>query len=237
MLAMRITPRRRGPRGGRSTAGPAGCRRPAGTVAKPVAHLLTVPSERHTAFAAKSVIDEVVFVTGPALVTFLATTFAPQAGLLAALTVGTIGTLALAVQRRTEPPAHPRDPTTGRDPMPWGLLVPLTAVAIAMGSVFGALEVATVAFAGDAGHKGLSGLMLGRVLARRRESRRRDVDHAEPRRLHRDCQRAEQRHGRVLDHIASSAKAAGVDFRTAAEIQDRQHAGEPDLSRGGERNP
>ena len=35
--------------------------------------------ERHTAFAAESVVDEVVFVTGPALVTFLATSFAPQA--------------------------------------------------------------------------------------------------------------------------------------------------------------
>jgi len=125
------------------------------------AHLLPVASERHTAFAAESVFDEVVFVTGPAVVTFLATSFAPQAGLVAAVTVGTIGTLGLAVQRRTEPPAHPRDATTERDPMPWGLLVPLTAGAIALGSLFGALEVATVAFADDAGHKSFSGVMLG----------------------------------------------------------------------------
>jgi MFS family permease len=125
------------------------------------ANLLTAASERHTAFAAESVFDEVVFVTGPALVTFLATSFAPQAGLVAAVTVGTIGTLGLAVQRRTEPPAHPRDASTARDPMPWRLLVPLTAGAIALGSLFGALEVATVAFADDAGHKAFSGLMLG----------------------------------------------------------------------------
>jgi MFS family permease len=125
------------------------------------AHLLTVASERHTAFAAESVFDEVVFVTGPALVTFLATALVPQAGLVAAVTVGTLGTLALAVQRRTEPPAHPRDRTMRRDPMPWRLLVPLTAGAIALGSLFGALEVATVAFADDAGHKAVSGLMLG----------------------------------------------------------------------------
>jgi predicted MFS family arabinose efflux permease len=125
------------------------------------AHLLPVASERHTAFAAESVFDEVVFVTGPALVTLLATAVAPQAGLVAAVTVGTVGTLGLAVQRRTEPPAHPRDPTTQRDPMPWGLLVPLTAAAIALGSLFGGLEVATVAFADDHGHKAYSGLMLG----------------------------------------------------------------------------
>jgi predicted MFS family arabinose efflux permease len=125
------------------------------------AHLLPNASERHTAFAVESVADEVVFVTGPALVTFLATAFAPQSGLIAALVVGTVGAFALAIQRRTEPPAHPRDPSVSRDPMPWGLLAPLTVGAIALGSLFGALEVATVAFADDAGRKGFSGLMLG----------------------------------------------------------------------------
>jgi MFS family permease len=45
--------------------------------------------------------------------------------------------------------------------MPWGLLVPLTVGALALGSLFGALEVATVAFADDEGHKAVSGLMLG----------------------------------------------------------------------------
>jgi MFS family permease len=45
--------------------------------------------------------------------------------------------------------------------MPWGLLVPVAVGALALGSVFGALEVATVAFADDAGHRAVSGLMLG----------------------------------------------------------------------------
>ena len=125
------------------------------------AHLLPVVRERHTAFAVESVVDEVVFVTGPALVTFLATSFAPQAALVAALTVGTVGALALAVQRGTEPPANPRDEQTVREPMPWGLLVPITVAAVALGSLFGALEVATVAYADDAGRKAVSGLMLG----------------------------------------------------------------------------
>jgi len=125
------------------------------------AHLLERPSERHTAFAVEGIADEVVFVTGPALVTLLATSFAPQSGLVVALVVGTVGTVALAAQRRTEPPAHPRDRTVARVPMPWGLLVPLTVGALALGSLFGALEVATVAFADDEGHKAVSGLMLG----------------------------------------------------------------------------
>jgi len=125
------------------------------------AHLLRVDSERHTAFAVEGVADEVVFVSGPALVTFASTVYAPQAGLVVAVVAGTIGSVGLAVQRQTEPPAHPRDPTAFRDPMPWRLLVPIALAAIALGSLFGALEVASVAFADDAGHKALAGLMLG----------------------------------------------------------------------------
>jgi len=125
------------------------------------AHLLRVDRERHTAFAVESVADEVVFVSGPVLVTFLSTAWAPQAGLVVAVVVGTVGSLGLAMQRRTEPPAHPRDPAVARSPMPWGLLVPLTVGAVALGSLFGALEVASVAFADDAGRRAVSGLMLG----------------------------------------------------------------------------
>ncbi len=45
--------------------------------------------------------------------------------------------------------------------MPWGLLALLGVGFVALGSLFGALEVATVAFAEDAGHKAFSGVMLG----------------------------------------------------------------------------
>jgi MFS family permease len=125
------------------------------------ANLLEVDSERHTAFAVEGVADEVVFVTGPALVTFLSTVYAPESGLVVAVVAGTVGEVGLALQRRTEPPAHPRGPSTSRAPMPWVTLAPLTVGAIALGGLFGALEVATVAFADDAGRKSLSGLMLG----------------------------------------------------------------------------
>lgn len=125
------------------------------------AYLLRDDRERHTAFAVESVVDEVVFVAGPAVVTFLSTVYAPQTGLVVAVAVGTLGSVGLALQRRTEPPAHPPEPGVARSRMPWGLLVPLTIAAAALGSCFGALEVASVAFADDAGHKSLAGLMLG----------------------------------------------------------------------------
>jgi MFS family permease len=125
------------------------------------AHLLEDEAERHTAFAVEGVVDEVVFVTGPALVTFLSTLSSPQSGLLVALALGTGGAVVLALQRRTEPPAHPPDSDTVRAPMPWAVLVPLALGAVALGSLFGAQEVATVALASDAGHRAVSGLMLG----------------------------------------------------------------------------
>jgi MFS family permease len=125
------------------------------------AHLLRLDSDRHTAFAVEGVADEVVFVSGPALVTFLSTVYAPQSGLVVAVVVGTLGSLGLATQRSTAPPSHPPGPARDRPAVPWLLLVPIALGATALGSLFGALEVGSVAFADDAGRKSVAGLMLG----------------------------------------------------------------------------
>lgn len=124
------------------------------------AHLLEEERDRHTAFAVEGVADEVVFVAGPALVTVLATSVAPQAGLVVAIVAGTLGALGLAALRSTQPPVHPPDRSVGRAPMPWALLVPLGVGALALGSLFGALEVATVALAEEEGRPAVAGLML-----------------------------------------------------------------------------
>lgn len=124
------------------------------------AHLLEDPGDRQTAFSVEAVVDEAVFVAGPALVTFLSTLAAPQSGLLAALVFGTAGPVVLGLQVRTEPPANPRGQGRGAAPMPWRSLVPMTLGATSLGALFGAMEVATVAFAGDTGHKALSGVAL-----------------------------------------------------------------------------
>ncbi|WP_310963779.1 MFS transporter [Nocardioides terrisoli] len=124
------------------------------------AHLMDDEVDRHTAFALESVGDEVVYVAGPTLVTLLSTVYAPQTGLLVALVVGTAGPLALAVQRRTEPPTSRRDEQRTRGSIPWAVMTPLTLAAAALGALFGAMEVATVAFAADEGHRAVSGLLL-----------------------------------------------------------------------------
>lgn len=117
---------------------------------------------RQTAFAFEAVVDEVVFVIGPPLVTLLATLVAPPVGFLTGILLGVVGGLSLAGQRDTEPPLHPRESSaTGRRRSvltPALLVVSLTYLAV--GTVFGALDVVVIGFAEAEGAKALSGLAL-----------------------------------------------------------------------------
>jgi predicted MFS family arabinose efflux permease len=123
--------------------------------------VLEQPREVQTAFALESVLDEVVFIVGPILVAVLATTVSPVLGLAAAVVGGVSGSLAFAAQRGTEPPAHPHDRTVGvRPAMPWRTVAPLAVVCLALGILFGAAEVTTVAFADEQGHQGYAGGLL-----------------------------------------------------------------------------
>jgi predicted MFS family arabinose efflux permease len=124
-------------------------------------HVLDQPAEVQTAFALEAVLDEVVFIVGPILVAVLATNVSPVLGLATAIVAGVGGTLAFAAQRGTEPPAHPHDRSTDvRQPMPWRTVVPLAVVCLALGILFGAAEVTTVAFADEQGHQGYAGGLL-----------------------------------------------------------------------------
>lgn len=125
-------------------------------------HVVPDRSMLQTAFAFEAVVDEAVFILGPTLVTVLATAVHPLAGLVAAVGAAVAGATALVVQRRTEPPAHPRHPERASRPrMPWGTLAPLAVAAAALGALFGASEVATVAFAEELDAKALAGPLLG----------------------------------------------------------------------------
>ena len=124
-------------------------------------HVLDGGAGLPTAFALESVVDEMVYIVGPILVTLLATLVDPLLGIAAAAGAGTFGSLAFAAQRRTEPPAHPHDSSVGARPrMPWRTVLPVAVVCAALGILFGAAEVTTVAFADEHGHKGWSGGLL-----------------------------------------------------------------------------
>lgn len=119
------------------------------------------PAGLHTAFSFEAVADEAVFLLGPIIVTTLATAVHPVAGLGAALVFGLAGTYVFAGLRSTEPPVHPAPAEAGHHAgMPWAAIGPLTILTFALGVLFGAAEVTTVAFAEAEGHQGVAGFLL-----------------------------------------------------------------------------
>lgn len=114
-----------------------------------------------TAFAWESLIDEAVFIIGPPLATVIALQVFPAAALILATTLLIIGTLLLLTQTSTEPAPSGRTRVRGDKP---AILLPgvagITAIFALMGGIFGAFEVTTVAFAKEAGHSGIAGLLL-----------------------------------------------------------------------------
>lgn len=117
-----------------------------------------------TAFAWEAVADEIVFILGPTIVTFLAAWFDPVAALATAGTALVVGTVWLVSQRATEPPAPlPHDDTGATSlstAMPWGRLGTVVAAGLAVGVMFGAAEVATVAFADERDQPVMAGVLL-----------------------------------------------------------------------------
>jgi len=129
---------------------------------------LVTSSQLETAFALESVADEIIFVLGPALVTVLATGLFPAAGVTAAVLLCVTGTLLLAAQRGTEPAPRPRErrpPGRGlrarRLRLPAPGLITLAPLFLFLGAMFAAIDLSTVDFAQQHGHKPLAGIVLG----------------------------------------------------------------------------
>lgn len=117
----------------------------------------------HTAYSFESVVDEVVFLIGPVLVTFLTTSVAPSSGLGAVAAFLAVGSVALCLQRSTQPePTPPERHGRARGLGAFGVPVVrvLLLVFIGTGTLFGSVEVITVAFAQEHGHESSAGILL-----------------------------------------------------------------------------
>jgi predicted MFS family arabinose efflux permease len=123
-------------------------------------HVLEERAEIDTAYALESAVDEVVFMTGPILITVIATAWSPVAALATAIVAGTCGTLFFALQRSTAPVPAPRVRGTRPEKLRMSVMVPVCLVGLALGTLFGAAEVSTVAFASERGLRGYAGLLL-----------------------------------------------------------------------------
>ncbi len=124
-------------------------------------HALDDPRRLHTAYSLESSVDELVYIVGPVLATTLATAVAAPSALVVAGVAALTGGLLFVAQRATEPAVVPPDTAVRHRPV---VLVPgmpvLVLVFVAMGVIFGSMEVVTVAFAEERGSKGASGLVL-----------------------------------------------------------------------------
>lgn len=116
--------------------------------------------ELATAYSLESVLDELIFVLGPLIATVLAATAAPVLVLYVAIGLICVGACWLARQRATEPPRHPADSPRHRSAVRERGMIVLTSGAVFMGMVFAGVEVALVAFCGQHGQRGLSGLVV-----------------------------------------------------------------------------
>lgn len=119
----------------------------------------------HTAYSLESVLDEVVYIVGPVLVTVLATSVWAPAGLITAGVAVGVGGVLFVLQRGTEPPPAPRVSREPGAPRARGLLsapgfLVLLPAMTCTGSIFGSMEVVTVAFTDEQGEIGLSGAVL-----------------------------------------------------------------------------
>ena len=120
--------------------------------------------DRHlvnTAYYFEALMDEVVFILGPIIVTACATTIAPVAGIISGIIFLAVGVPLFVIQKDTEPPATPKrevdpHPAVIRNKRVQAVVVPTTL----LGGFFGSIAIVTVAFAESRGQAGLSGVLL-----------------------------------------------------------------------------
>jgi len=120
--------------------------------------------DRHivnTAYSFEALMDEVVFILGPIIVTACATAIAPAAGIISGIIFLAIGVPLFVMQKDTEPPANPKrevdpHPAVIRNKRVQAVVLPTTL----LGGFFGSIAIVTVAFAEARGQAALSGVLL-----------------------------------------------------------------------------
>ena len=129
------------------------------------AHALGGDRRLRTAFAFEGVLDEFIFVVGPPLATFLAVAVSAPAPVVASAILVATGSLLLLLQRGTEPPARGARPAEHGNPLGRVGVVSVLVVLLAIGGVFGSIDVATVALADEVGQRLAAGAVLAAYAA------------------------------------------------------------------------
>jgi len=120
--------------------------------------------DRHlvnTAYSFEALMDEVVFILGPIIVTACATSIAPAAGVISGIIFVAIGFPLFISAKSTEPDASPKrhvdpHPAVIKNKRVQAIVLATTLV----GGFFGSIAIVTVAFAQHRGHEAQSGILL-----------------------------------------------------------------------------
>ena len=118
-----------------------------------------------TAFSWEAVADEILFVTGPVVVTALATLWIAPAGVLISGVATLAGALLFYPQKATEPAPRGRSvDRSGRVLTHPGIFVAVVC-QVFLGVVFGAIDVIAVGFGDEQGAKAFAGIALSALAA------------------------------------------------------------------------
>ncbi len=120
------------------------------------------PKQLTSAYALEAAIDEVTYIIGPVVATVLGALIHPATGLILAAGFLFFGGIGFLGQRSSEPPVRPREPGEAKTPtaLREPVIVILILIYIGFGALFGANDVAAVAFAEEHGAPAVSGVLL-----------------------------------------------------------------------------
>ncbi|MFJ6717901.1 MFS transporter [Streptomyces sp. NPDC091259] len=114
------------------------------------------PAEHHAAMSFEQAADELCYMLGPVVAAFLCSAVFPEAGTLAAAALLLTGMLLFTSRRATEPPVSPLRPPGSA----LRAVAPLLPLFAALGVMFGAMEVTSIAHLGALGLGAAAGPVL-----------------------------------------------------------------------------
>ncbi|GHB41900.1 transporter [Streptomyces cirratus] len=114
------------------------------------------PAEHHAAMSFEQAADELCFMLGPVVAAFLCSAVFPEAGTLTAAALLLTGMLLFTSRRATEPPVAALRPRGSA----LRAVAPLLPLFLALGVMFGAMEVTSIAHLGALGLGAASGPVL-----------------------------------------------------------------------------
>ncbi|NHA67452.1 MFS transporter [Phycicoccus flavus] len=119
------------------------------------------PDRLHTAMSFEQVADEASFVVGPVAAVLVSTLWFPEAGLVLAEVLFTVGAVMFLSARATEPPVVPHADRPPGLAVRYPGLVVVAGALVLTGVIFGTNEVIAVAYAEADGAKSASSVVLG----------------------------------------------------------------------------